>query len=69
MSKYAVYASSRIYHPMRDQEHTECGVYVNSGGHSQGPWAVLQIVESIPAGLRLCQHCADESSKKKGSKR
>ena len=54
---------------MRDQEHTECGVYVNSGGHSQGPWAVLQIVESIPAGLRLCQHCADESSKKKGSKR
>lgn len=70
MSKYAVYASARIYHTMVDAQHTSCGVQVfasmasNSGGHARGDWAVLKIVESVPEGLRLCQHCSVENDKK-----
>ncbi len=68
MSKYAVYASSRIYHLMIDENHTKCGVNVFAS-KNQGNWAVSKIVESIPAGLRLCQHCSDESGKRKDGKR
>lgn len=72
MSKYAVYVSSRIYHLMRDEKYTQCGIPVfesDSGGHYQRGGAMLKIVESIPAGLRPCQYCSGESSvKKKGSK-
>lgn len=72
VSKYAVYASSRIYHLMRDEQHTRCGIPVfesNPGDHYRRGGAVLEIVESAPAGLRLCPHCSDESNKKKGSKK
>jgi hypothetical protein len=71
VSKYAVYASSRIYHTMLDEQHTSCGVQVfastaskSSGGQAQGDWSVLKIMESIPEGLRLCPHCSGESVKK-----
>lgn len=73
MSKYAVYASSRIYHTMLDEQHTSCGVQVfastaskssSNGSNAQGDWSVLKIMESIPEGLRLCQHCSGESVKK-----
>ena len=72
MSKYAVYAASRIYHLMRDETHTKCGIHVyasNSGDHYQGGGAVLKIVESVPAGLRLCQHCSGENNGKKGGRK
>ncbi len=65
VNKYAVYTSSRIYHLMMDEKRTKCGVNVFASDY-QGDWAVAKIVESIPEGLRLCQHCSDESSKKKG---
>ena len=71
MSKYAVYGSSRIYHLMRDETHTKCGINVfasRSGSHYQGGWSPLEMVESIPAGLRLCQHCSGENNRKKGVK-
>ncbi len=67
MSRYAVYASSRIYHLMTDENHTKCGVNVLAS-NDHGDWAVSKVVESIPAGLRLCQHCSDGSGKKKGGK-
>ncbi len=67
MSKYAVYASSRIYHLMIDENHSKCGVNVFAS-NDQGDWAVSKIVGSIPAGLRLCQHCSVGSSKKKSGK-
>jgi hypothetical protein len=71
VSKYAVYASSRIYHTMLDEQHTSCGVQVfastasnTGGGQAQNDWSVLKIMESVPEGLRLCQHCSVESVKK-----
>ena len=67
MSKYAVYVGSRIYHLMIDENHIKCGVNVFAS-NAQGDWAVSKIVESIPDGLRLCQHCSDRSGKKKGGK-
>lgn len=72
VSKYAVYTTARIYHPMRDEKHTVCGIPVfesNSGIHYQSGGAMLKIVESIPEGLQLCPHCAAEGSLKKGGKR
>ncbi len=71
MSKYAVYDTARIYHLMRDEKHTKCGVYVSatdSEGHYQDYGSASKIVENIPDGLRLCQHCSGESSTKKGGK-
>jgi len=53
---------------MIDENHTKCGVNVFAS-KDQGNWAVSKIVESIPAGLRLCQHCSDESGKRKDGKR
>ncbi len=68
MSKYAVYTSSRIYHLMMDEKRTKCGVNVfasNSDDHYPGYGAsAAMIVESIPAGLRLCPHCSGERSEK-----
>jgi hypothetical protein len=70
VSKYAVYASARIYHTMVDAQHTSCGVQVftstasNTGGDARGDWAVLKIVENIPEGLRLCPHCSGQNNKK-----
>ncbi len=72
MSKYAVYDTARIYHLMRDEKHTKCGVYVsalNSDDRDQGYGSASKIVESIPAGLRLCRHCSGESSMKRGGKK
>ncbi len=71
VSKYAVYDTARIYHLMRDENHTKCGVYVSapdSDTHDQGYGSASKIIESIPDGLRLCQHCSGESSTKKGGK-
>jgi hypothetical protein len=72
VSKYAVYDASRIYHLMRDEKHTNCGVRVY-GSHAdddyRGEQSPSRIVDSIPDGLRLCPHCADESSVKKGGKK
>ncbi len=68
MSKYAVYASSRIYHLMIDENRTKCGVNVFAS-NDQGDWAVSKVVESIPDGLRLCQHCSDESGKRKDGRK
>ena len=69
MNKYAVYDSSRIYHLMRDEKHTTCGVRI-FGSHSdddyRGGESPSRIVDSVPDGLRLCPHCADESGVKKG---
>ncbi len=67
MSKYAVYTSSRIYHLMMDEKRTKCGVNVhasNSDDHYQDYGGSPTIVESIPAGLRLCPHCSGERSEK-----
>ncbi len=54
---------------MRDEKHTCCGVRV-FGSHADDDYREDQspsrIVDSIPDGLRLCPHCADESSVKKG---
>lgn len=72
MSRYAVYTSSRIYHLMRDEKYTQCDIPVfesRAGDNYQRGGAVLKIVESIPAGLRLCQHCSGESSTKKRGKK
>ncbi len=73
VSKYAVYDTARIYHLMRDENHTKCGVYVSaldSNNHDQGYGSPpSKIVESIPDGLRLCQHCSGERSEKEGGKR
>ncbi len=70
VSKYAVYDTARIYHLMRDENHTKCGVYVSAldsdRGYESPP---SKIVESNPDGLRLCQHCSGESSMKKGGKK
>ena len=71
MSKYAVYDAARIYHLMRDEKRTECGVNVfasNYGDRHQGYGSPLKMVESIPDGLRLCPYCSDESGKQKGGK-
>lgn len=72
MNKYAVYTSSRIYHLMRDEKNTKCGVQVftsDSDHHDHGYGSSLQLMESIPDGLRLCQHCAGKSSLMKGKKK
>ncbi len=72
MSEYAIYTGARIYHLMEDEGQTMCGVNVfasNSDDHRQGYGSPLKIVESIPEGLQLCQHCSNERSGKKGSKR
>ncbi len=72
MSKYAVYDASRIYHLMRDEKHTNCGVRVygsHGGDDYRGEQSPSRIVDSIPDGLRLCPHCADESGVKKGGKK
>ena len=69
MSKYAVYDTARIYHLMRDEKHTKCGVYVSATDSDRGHGSPSKIVESIPDGLRLCQHCSGESSTKKGGKK
>jgi hypothetical protein len=57
---------------MRDEKHTNCGVRVY-GSHGDDEYRDEQspsrIVDSIPDGLRLCPHCADESSVKKGGKK
>ena len=56
---------------MRDEKHTYCGVRV-FGSHVdddyRGNQSPSRIVNSIPDGLRLCPHCADDSSVKKGDK-
>lgn len=68
MSKYAVYDASRIYHLMRDERHTDCGVRV-FGSHADDDYrndqSPSRIVDSIPDGLRLCPHCSDQRSAKK----
>ncbi|MBA3767178.1 MAG: hypothetical protein H0W99_09365 [Acidobacteria bacterium] len=72
MSKYAVYDSSRVYHFMRDELHTKCGVRVfaaKSGGHFQCSQQVMKIVESVPAELQLCRHCSGENVMKKDGKK
>ena len=72
MNKYAVYTSSRIYHLMRDEKSTKCGVQVfaaRSEHHDHGYGSSLKVVESIPEGLRLCPTCSGESSMKKGGGR
>ncbi len=53
---------------MADENLTECGVNVFAS-NDQGNWAVSKVVESIPDGLRLCQHCSDGSGKKKGGRK
>jgi len=71
VNKYAVYTSSRIYHLMRDEKSTKCGVQVftaNSAHRDHGYGSSLKVVESIPDGLRLCQHCSGAGSLKKGGK-
>ncbi len=68
MSKYAVYDAARIYHLMRDEKHTKCGVYVSASDFDDH-YQSSKIVESIPDGLRLCQHCSGESSMRKGDKK
>jgi hypothetical protein len=72
MSKYAVYDASRIYHLMRDEKHTYCGVRV-FGSHADAAYrddqSPSRILDGVPDGLRLCSHCSDESSVKKGGKK
>ena len=72
MNKYAVYTSSRIYHLMRDEKSTKCGVQVftaNSDHRDHGYGSSLKVVESIPDGLRPCQQCLGESRRKKGGEK
>lgn len=71
MSKYAVYASSKIYHLMRDGRQTKCGVQVftsNSEYQDHGYGSSLKLLESVPEGLRLCQLCSGEGGVKKGGR-
>jgi hypothetical protein len=71
VTKYAVYTTSRIYHLMRDEKSTKCGVQVfsaSSDHHDHGYGSSLKVVESIPEGLRLCQSCSGEGSMKRGKK-
>jgi hypothetical protein len=71
VNKYAVYTGARIYHLMRDEKSTKCGVRVftsDSAHRDPGYGSSLQVVESIPDGLRPCQHCLGVSSLKKGGK-
>ena len=56
---------------MVDEQHTSCGVQVfaptasnRGGGQPERDWSVLKIMDSIPEGLRLCQHCSGENVKK-----
>lgn len=68
MSKFAIYDASRIYHIMRDEKHTACGIRV-FGSHADDDYrndqSPSRIVGSIPDGLRLCPHCEDARSVKK----
>ncbi len=72
LSEYAIYTGARIYHLMKDEKHTKCGVNVfasNSDDHNQSYGSPLKMVESIPEGLQLCPHCSNERSEKKGVKK
>lgn len=71
MSEYAIYDASRIYHVMRDEKHTNCGIRV-FGSHVDDDYrndqSPSRIVGVIPNGLRICPHCEEAQSVKKEAK-